>query len=78
MELDKIIDCLADNKYHTVYELVEKTGLSSRLVGMISNMLLNYGFAMRAGGYAFRIKLTPSLQKFWSKIKWIERSENKR
>jgi len=72
---DTIFDLLAD-KYCTAYKLMERTRLNYRTVGMIINLLLNYGFATRAEGYALRIKLTPALQEFLRKIKWIEKTEH--
>jgi len=72
--IDKIIDVLMDGKYHTVYDLVEKTNIPMRNIGMMLMALHEGDFVTFCRGYASRVKLDIRVQKFWRKIKWIERT----
>jgi len=73
--LDEIIEALTDGKFHTIYDLVEKTKIPQKKMGMLLKFLLDYDFITVCSGYCFRVKLNPIVQNFWEKIKRLESEE---
>lgn len=74
-KMDEVIEALADNKYHTVDDLVQRTRIPKGNMGAFLKFLSDFGFARFCGGYAVRVKLNPRVGEFLKKIKWIENSE---
>jgi len=69
--VDKILDILADGQEHSYSEIQGKLGLSEKKIDAIARFLTAYGMATLCT-QTNKLKLTPTLVKFWSDIKAVE------
>jgi len=74
LTMDDIFDLLADGKWHDMREVIDNSRLHDLKVKMFLDFLSEYDF-VELDKKQQKVKLTPSLNKFFKKIKVLERKE---
>lgn len=72
--VDQILDLLRNGEWHGVSELVDKSGVGERKVGLIVDFLRGFGF-LESDARVGRVRLSPALLLFLRRVEDLERAE---
>jgi len=72
--MDDILKLIEDGKWHDIKEIVDNSKLHVLKVEMFMNFLSEYDF-VELDKKRQKVKLTPSLYKFFRRIKIVEKKE---